>query len=69
MKNNVFLWTDKSGRGEFAKMDTRHIVSCMDAGTIENEQSRDGDYLRDYIESADMGDSWETHSQKYTRIL
>ena len=63
MEEKQFLLVDKSGRGFTNTLDKSHIEKTWDLGEQDwsSEQT-----LGDFLESAEMGDVWETNSEKLT---
>lgn len=60
-----FFWIDKSGRGFKAVFD---FASLPQDDCEEQEINDDGDTLLSWAENCDIGDEWDTRTERYTRI-
>lgn len=57
-----FFWQDLSGRGETA---TLYLSSFVD---FDEEVEDEEPPLSEWIQDASIGEVWESHSERYTRI-
>lgn len=60
-----YFWIDKSGRGYKAVFEFADLPQddSDDAETNDN-----GDTLLSWAENAEVGDEWDTRTERYTRI-
>ena len=60
-----YFWIDKSGRGFKAVFELADFMTDDNGDEYENE---DGETLMSWAENCEVGDEWDTLTERYTRI-
>ena len=60
-----YFWIDKSGRGYKAVFE---FAGLPQDDSDDAETNDDGDTLLSWAENCEIGDEWDTRTERYTRI-
>lgn len=60
--NRSFFWKDKTGRGETGTMTASNLMQ------EKNKKDYSGQSLHSFASFAEIGDTWESSTESYTRI-
>lgn len=65
MSTKEYFWVDKTGTGLSA---TFHLADLQIDDSDKEEENENGETLLSWAENCEVGDEFETNTERYTRI-